>query len=140
MNLKIKSKGFTLVELMITVGVIAIISAIAIPAYTGYIATGRKVEGQNNLEVLKSAQAEYYAENNTFFVGDTKAGTLVSSSGGLWAPSEADADRQFEYKVVINAADPAATPPKPETYTATAYGRGNKVAATAENEIIYKSN
>ena len=138
MNLKIKSKGFTLVELMITVGVIAIISAIAIPAYTGYIETGRKLEGQSNLEILKAAQTEYFSENNTFFVGSTNAGTLASNSGGLWAPAEADADRQFEYKVVINAAKPAATPPTPETYTATATGRGNKVPTTVV--ITYNSN
>ncbi len=136
MNLKTKSKGFTLIELMITVGIIGVIAAIAVPAYTGYIETGRKVEGQNNLEVLKASQAEFYAENNTFFVGANTA-ALITSSGGLWAPSEADADRQFEYKVVINAAT-AGPPATLETFTATATGRGNKVPTTVV--ITYKSN
>ena len=104
MKIHTRSRGFTLIELMITVGVLAIVAAIAMPAYSGYISSARKVEGHNNIEILKSAQAEFFAENNTFFVGGNTA-DLITNSGGLWEPAEAtETERQFKYTVVLNAA------------------------------------
>jgi prepilin-type N-terminal cleavage/methylation domain-containing protein len=38
-------RGFTLVEMMIIVGIIGILSAIAIPVYTGYVVRSRVTEG-----------------------------------------------------------------------------------------------
>ena len=138
MKIHTRSRGFTLIELMITVGVLAIVAAIAMPAYSGYISSARKVEGHNNIETLKSAQAEFFAENNTFFVGSS-TGDLITNSGGLWLPAEAtEAERQFKYTVVLNAAKPTATPPTPMTYTATATGKGNDVPATVV--ITYDAN
>ena len=42
-------KGFTLIELMITVAIVAILAAIAYPSYTEYVMRSRRVEGQNLL-------------------------------------------------------------------------------------------
>lgn len=123
MNLNIKSKGFTLVELMVTVGVIGVITAIAIPAYTGYVETSRKVEGQQNLDTLKAAQAEFFAENNTYFSGASTA-DLITNSNSYWTPAEAnEIDREFTYAVAIVAGPPI-------SFTATATGKGNKVPIT----------
>ena len=36
-----RTKGFTLIELMVAVGVLAIVAAIALPAYRGYISTAK---------------------------------------------------------------------------------------------------
>ena len=61
--------GFTLIEVMITVVILAILSAIAIPAYQGYISTSRRAEGHNNLAALQLAEEEFYLENNNYFDG-----------------------------------------------------------------------
>lgn len=53
-NKKINTRGFTLPEMMVVVGIIAILSMIAIPVYTGYLEKGR----------LTMAQAELMDLNN----------------------------------------------------------------------------
>lgn len=110
-------QGFTLIEVMITVVILAVLSAIAIPAYRGYISIARETEGHNNLATIKLAQEEYFLENNRYFP-DTN-GTAVSTTAGTlsayWTPGEAGADRNFDYSVISSAGT---------DYTATATGRG----------------
>lgn len=99
MNFRLNSnKGFTLVELMITVGVLAIIAAIAIPAYQGYVETGRLTEGWNNLAALNAAEQQFFIENNTYFSGGDAA-TLKTNSGNLWTRAESDSTANFLYEV-----------------------------------------
>ena len=58
--------GFTLIELMITVAIVAILAAIALPAYNSQVARSRRADVQTIL--LQDAQymQRYYASNNTF--------------------------------------------------------------------------
>lgn len=109
-----RMRGITLVELMITVGILAIVSAIAIPAYKGYVKASRQTEGWNNLRTLQVAEEEYFLENNAYFAGATAA-ALNAASGGLWSRAEAAADANFEYSVNVVGT----------TYTATATGQNN---------------
>jgi len=130
-----KTKGFTLIELMIVVGVIGIVAAIAIPAYSGYIQTSRRVEGQQNLESINFAQTEFFAENNLYFSGNSTA-SLITNSQGLWTPAETlDADQNFTYTVVAGSTAAIAS-----SFTATATGRGTPLYTVPTSVIISLGN
>ncbi|MGM0680275.1 MAG: type IV pilin protein [Pseudomonadota bacterium] len=119
-----KQTGFTLIELMIVVAILAIVTSIAIPAYNGYIATARNTEAHNNMAALRLAEEEYYLENNTYVAGEYDAGgTKTLSTGALgWSPSEPDAEQQFTYTVTAGSTGDIAT-----SYEITAQGSGDKV-------------
>jgi len=112
------NRGFTLVELMIVVAILSILTAIAIPAYRGYISSSRNTEGWNNLASVKLAQEEYFLENNRYFPDpDGLAETTDSSLDLYWRAAETnDSQRNFDYAVTSSATGTG--------YTATATGRG----------------
>jgi type IV pilus assembly protein PilA len=83
--LKQVQKGFTLIELMIVVAIIGILAAIAIPAYQDYTIRAQVTEGLNLAAPVKTAIAEYYAQNGTWptaLIGNAPAlGYTATPSG-----------------------------------------------------------
>jgi type IV pilus assembly protein PilE len=61
-----QERGFTLLELMIVVAIIAILSAIAIPSYGRYAIRAHRVDGQELLMRIANAQERFYATNNHY--------------------------------------------------------------------------
>ncbi|MGY0613165.1 pilin [Luteimonas sp. A501] len=68
------TRGFTLIELMIVVAIIAILAAIAIPAYQEYVARSQVSEGFSLATGAKAAIATHYADTGTFPTDNPAAG------------------------------------------------------------------
>ncbi len=94
--IKLREKGFTLVEIMIVVAIIAILSAIAIPNFMAARSKSRANACKANMRQIESA-VEQWAMDNTKTDGDSVAlSSLVSTyikktptcqSGGVYGDS-----------------------------------------------------
>ncbi|MDF1564920.1 MAG: prepilin-type N-terminal cleavage/methylation domain-containing protein [Deltaproteobacteria bacterium] len=62
----IKSKGFTLIELMIVVAIIGILAAIAIPNFIKFQARSKQSEAKSNLKSMYTAEKAYYNEKDKY--------------------------------------------------------------------------
>jgi prepilin-type N-terminal cleavage/methylation domain-containing protein len=61
-----RSKGFTLIELMITVAIVAILAAIAIPNYRDYVIRGQLVDATQGLASVRANMERYFQDNRTY--------------------------------------------------------------------------
>jgi type IV pilus assembly protein PilE len=60
------SKGFSLVELMIVVAIVAILAAVAVPAYFNHILRSRQADAYHNLLDIKAAQEMFLSMENSY--------------------------------------------------------------------------
>ncbi|WP_297922645.1 pilin [Metallibacterium sp.] len=78
--MKTMQKGFTLIELMIVVAIIAILAAIAIPAYQNYLIRAQVSEGMSLVSAAKTGVDEYMTNYGTFPGSNLSAGVPPNTS------------------------------------------------------------
>ncbi|WP_198084504.1 type IV pilin protein [Variovorax sp. E3] len=91
-------KGFTLIELMITVAVVGILAAIAYPSYTEYVLRSRRVEAQNMLNDAAARQERWKAQNGKYAAQADLAKLNVPNGGGYYALSLTSTDTSYVFK------------------------------------------
>lgn len=97
-----KSRGFTLIELMIVVAVIAILAAIAYPSYQESISKSRRSDAQAALQGLAQAMERFYTSNGTYD-GAATGGATTGAPAVFATKSPIDGSQTF-YNLTISAA------------------------------------
>lgn len=110
-----RMRGFTLIELMIAVAIVAILATIVYPSYQDSIRKSRRADAITSLLAVQQAQEKWRANNTTYGTA-TQIGTSGTSPGGY-------------YTVVISGQSATA-------YTATATATGAQAGDSACATIV----
>lgn len=89
------SYGFTLMELMITVAIVALLASIAYPAYTGAVLKGKRAEGRAALVQLMQDQERHLTQTGSYMKFDAGA---TGSNGTIQAGSSEVSGRPIPFK------------------------------------------
>lgn len=111
----INSAGFTLIEVLVTMTIIGIISAIAIPTYTSHVNNTRVNDCSNEVASIRLGEEEFFLQNN-FYVAGAGAAAISAALGATYNPSVSALAPTSNciFNVVVGA--------PPVTYTITAIG------------------
>jgi type IV pilus assembly protein PilE len=76
-------RGFTLIELMITIAIIAILAAVALPAYSAYITRARITDAVSGLAAMRLKMEQYFQDWRTYTTGGGTDSCLVGGPAPL---------------------------------------------------------
>lgn len=97
-------KGFTLIELMVTIIILGIIVAVAVPSYRAYIVRSYLSEAFDGLSVFRVAMEQAYQDNSNYGAGACAVDLPTAST--------------FNFSCALTNGG--------QGFTATATGNGNK--------------
>ena len=86
-HLSMNEKGFSLVELMIVVGIIGILATLAVPKFQQFQAKAKMTEAKNMLTQIHSLEESYFLDNNTYIGGAGNYGNANCAARPAWAQS-----------------------------------------------------
>lgn len=151
------ARGFTLIELMITVAIVAILAAIAYPSYLDSVLKGRRAEGRTAVLNLLQQQERYYTQTGSYLAFEkgrqgangtrfpdvddaqipfkTWSGETVGSSAYLLQATACTDNPNLNECIVIGAV-PEKTDPAAGTLTVSSSGK--KSCSVANSPVCWR--
>src|SRR5258708_5252898 len=108
-----RSRGFTLIEMMIVVGVIGILTAIAYPSYKNYVMRAKRSAAEQLMVDMTSREQQYLL--------DARSYTATIGTGGLNMTVPTDVAATYTFAIVGD------NPATPTIFTITATAIGSQV-------------
>lgn len=118
-----RQRGFTLIELMVTVAVVAILAAIALPSFLGQLQKSRRSDGKQALLAVAQNMEKYFTENSRYTTapgnGTCPGSAVVASPSpeGYYAITGVCADNAFTLTATAQGAQASDTHCATLTYT-----------------------
>ena len=122
--IRARQRGFTLMELMITVAVVGILAAVAFPSYTQYIVRANRSAAQSFMFSVNNKQEQYMLDARSY----------ATSLAALNMTVPADVSDKYD---VTTTANMAVTPP---TYSVKAAPRGIQLSRDTKCGTLKLSN
>ena len=127
---RIRQRGFTLIELMITVAIVAILAAVAYPSYTKYIARAKRSAAASFMLNVQSKQEQFMLNSRTYFDVD-------GTAGKTWADRSITVPSDVSDNYTVTVALVAGPPPG---YTITAVPKNGQATNDAKCGNLILSN
>ena len=121
-------QGFTLVELMVTVAIVAILAGTALPAYTDYIRRGQLPEAFSGLADFRIKMEQYYQDNRNY----GSAACADVANGPAWASFTPGGPANFAFSCAVLSSG--------QGYRVTAAGKTGVAAAGHTYTIDHSNN
>jgi type IV pilus assembly protein PilE len=123
----LKHRGFTLIELMVTVAIVAILAAIVYPSYQSYLVRNNRAAAQSALMDIAQRQQQYLLDKRAYACD-------LTSTGLNWTPP---ANVAQNYNITISIAPGTClAPATPPVFSATAAPIAGSRQAADGNLII----
>jgi type IV pilus assembly protein PilE len=115
-----RTGGFTLIEVLITVAVVAILAAVALPSYTDYVRRSKIIEATSSLSDMRVRLEQQFLDTRQYPASCVAAAAGPAPAGQIYLPA---ASKFFTVTCALTAT----------TYTVTATGN----AAQAMGGFVY---
>jgi type IV pilus assembly protein PilE len=137
--IKVRKKGFTLIELMVVLGIVAILVALAIPSFMDSVRKSRRSDAMDTLMDIHLTQERYRVNNPDYGA----AGTTVTSQspGGHYSVDliiSASPNHVTGYSIVATPQNDQATDSCPDFTLAVAAGTITKTTGGVPDPLCWK--
>ena len=104
-----RGRGFTLLEMLVTVATLAIVAAIALPSYIDYITRSKIVEATSGLNEMRVRLEQFFADNRQYPTACLASAAGPAPAGKIYLPASV---KYFAFSCTLS----------PTAYTVTATG------------------
>ena len=78
------TRGFTLIEIMIVVAIVAILAAVAVPQYNDYVTRSKIIEATSGLAGLRVKMEQCFQDNRSYIVASCPPATYCTVAGAKY--------------------------------------------------------